>query len=209
MTTHPDLDPGADDAMDRPLDPRSIRVTLAPASGGTDVPPLVLEPPQVHQPVVLANGQPLAVSLTRFGVERAILHRGDDGGSQTPVLLLPAAPAGGTVHGRVRREVVVDGWRVEVEVEPAVRSALRERARRGREEIAHSGPTEVHAIIPGVVVSVSVIAGDAVSAGQQFLVIEAMKMQNELRAPRGGTVERVAVAAGETIDVGDLLLVLV
>ena len=73
---------------------------------------------------------------------------------------------------------------------------------------AQSGPTEVHAIIPGVVVTVSVAAGEAVTAGQQLLVVEAMKMQNELRAPRDGTVERVAVATGTTIEVGDLLLVL-
>ena len=107
-----------------------------------------------------------------------------------------------------RREVIVDGWRVELEVEPAVRAALRERARRGHEDVAHSGPTEVHAIIPGVVVSVSVTAGDAVTAGQQLLVVEAMKMQNELRAPRDGTIDRVAVGAGRTIEVGDLLLVM-
>ena len=93
-------------------------------------------------------------------------------------------------------------------MEPAARAALRERARRGREEVGHSGPIEVHAIIPGVVVSVSVAAGDAVTAGQQLLVVEAMKMQNELRAPRDGTIERVAVGAGTTIEVGDLLLVI-
>jgi biotin carboxyl carrier protein len=58
------------------------------------------------------------------------------------------------------------------------------------------------------VVSVSVAPGDAVAAGQQLLVVEAMKMQNELRAPREGTIEQVAVAAGATIDVGDLLLVI-
>ena len=56
--------------------------------------------------------------------------------------------------------------------------------------------------------TVSVAAGEAVTAGQQLLVVEAMKMQNELRAPRDGTVERVAVATGTTIEVGDLLLVL-
>jgi len=39
------------------------------------------------------------------------------------------------------------------------------------------------------------------------LVVEAMKMQNELRAPRDGVVTRVAVAAGQTIEIGDLLLV--
>jgi len=47
-----------------------------------------------------------------------------------------------------------------------------------------------------------------VTAGQQLLVVEAMKMQNELRAPRDGTIERVAVGAGATIEVGDLLLVI-
>ena len=61
---------------------------------------------------------------------------------------------------------------------------------------------------PGVVVSVSVVPGDAVVAGQQLLVVEAMKMQNELRAPRDGTITRVGVGAGQTIEVGDLLLVI-
>jgi biotin carboxyl carrier protein len=107
-----------------------------------------------------------------------------------------------------RREVVVDGWRFEVTVEPAARAALRERASRSREGAGHSGPAEVRAIIPGVVVSVAVAAGDTVVAGQQLLAVEAMKMQNELRAPRGGTIERVAVGVGRTIEVGDLLVVI-
>jgi pyruvate carboxylase len=59
-----------------------------------------------------------------------------------------------------------------------------------------------------VVVSVAVAPGDAVGAGQQLLVVEAMKMQNELRAPRAGTVERVAVGERSTIEVGDLLVVI-
>ncbi len=46
------------------------------------------------------------------------------------------------------------------------------------------------------------------TAGQQLLVLEAMKMQNELRASRDGTVDRVAIAVGETVEVGDLLLVI-
>ncbi len=54
----------------------------------------------------------------------------------------------------------------------------------------------------------SVAAGDEVVASQQLLVVEAMKMQNELRAPRDGVVSRVAVAPGDTIEIGDLLLVL-
>ena len=128
------------------------------------------------------------------------------------ILLAPAPtaprPAADRRSGVTRREVVVDGWRVEVEVEPERRAVLRERARRGRAEAARGGPTEVRAIIPGVVVAVSVVAGDAVVAGQQLLVVEAMKMQNELRAPRDGIVARVAVGAGRTVEVGDLLLVL-
>ncbi len=51
-------------------------------------------------------------------------------------------------------------------------------------------------------------AGDSVAAGQALLVVEAMKMQNELRAPRAGTVQRVATSAGATVEIGELLVVL-
>jgi biotin carboxyl carrier protein len=56
-------------------------------------------------------------------------------------------------------------------------------------------------------VSVDVAEGDAVDAGGRLLVVEAMKMQNELRSPRSGTVGRVAVGPGQTVELGDLLLV--
>jgi biotin carboxyl carrier protein len=217
-------------------DPRGVRVSLAPSSAAAGVPPLVLEPLQIPvaparvsgvgllggsapvQPAtapdpdghrhVLLDGEPAEAELIPLDGVRAILARGGPTGTRDRVLILPAAPAPDVARGVLRREVVVDGWRVELEVEPAARAALRERARRGREEVGHSGPTEVHAIIPGVVVSVSVAPGDAVTAGQQLLVVEAMKMQNELRAPRDGEIERVAVGAGTTIEVGDLLLVI-
>ncbi len=110
--------------------------------------------------------------------------------------------------GVVTIEVVVDGWRFELEVEDAARADLRRRATRERDTGTASGPTAIRAIIPGRVASVRVIAGDAVEAGQALLVVEAMKMQNELRAPRAGVVERVAVADGQTIDNGDVLVVL-
>jgi biotin carboxyl carrier protein len=117
-----------------------------------------------------------------------------------------------TARGRVtaggRRELLVDGWRLDVAVESERRAALREKARRGGTVAAHGGPTEVRAIIPGRVVSVSVVPGDEVVAGQQLLVVEAMKMQNELRAPRAGTVTSVVVGEGRTIEVGDVLLIL-
>jgi biotin carboxyl carrier protein len=122
--------------------------------------------------------------------------------------VLVARTDGQATGGPPLLEVVLDGWRFEVEVEPEARAALRERARRGRGDAGHSGPVEVHAIIPGVVVSLAVAAGDEVEAGQQLLVIEAMKMQNELRAPRAGRIARVTVGERSTIEVGDLLVVI-
>jgi biotin carboxyl carrier protein len=113
-----------------------------------------------------------------------------------------------TAAGPTAVEVVVDGWRFELEVEDARRAELRRRATRERDAATTSGPTEIRAIIPGRIAAVHVVAGDVVEAGQSLLVVEAMKMQNDLRTSRAGTVERVAVGEGETIDNGDLLVVL-
>jgi acetyl-CoA/propionyl-CoA carboxylase biotin carboxyl carrier protein len=111
--------------------------------------------------------------------------------------------------GSVREvEVVSGGWRFELVVEDARQAALREKARRGTSDVASRGPVEVRAIIPGRVVSVDVGVGDEVEAGGHLLVLEAMKMQNELLAPTGGRIERVAVSAGLTVDRGDLLVVI-
>jgi biotin carboxyl carrier protein len=111
--------------------------------------------------------------------------------------------------GRRSVEVVVDGWRFAFEVEDARRAELRDRATRdGHGEAGADGPLEIRAIIPGRIVAVSVVPGDEVTPGQALLVVEAMKMQNELTAPRAGTVRRVAVGAGSTVDLGDVLVVL-
>ncbi|MEX1171754.1 MAG: biotin/lipoyl-containing protein [Chloroflexota bacterium] len=147
---------------------------------------------------------PVRAWLEHLDRARADLHL--DGARRRVLLGDPSAAGDG--RGFVRREVVVDGWRIELEIESERRAALRDRARRGREASGHGGPTEVHAIIPGRILGVSVVPGDGVVAGQQLLVVEAMKMQNELRAPRDGTIARVAVAPDQTIEIGDLLLVL-
>ncbi|HEV8402366.1 MAG TPA: biotin/lipoyl-containing protein [Candidatus Limnocylindrales bacterium] len=122
-------------------------------------------------------------------------------------LVLPASTRP-SVRGRIGVEVVVDGWRFEFDVEDADLSDLRARATAAREAGRHHGPTDVRAIIPGRVVSVAVAVGDDVEAGQRLLSVEAMKMENELRAPRAGTVERVAVGPGQTVELGDSLIVL-
>jgi biotin carboxyl carrier protein len=104
-------------------------------------------------------------------------------------------------------EVVVGGWRFELEVEETRRAELRRRARRDRAEGVTGHAGDVRAMIPGRVVAVTVAAGDRVIAGQPLLVVEAMKMQNEVRSPVAGVVDRVDVGAGQTIELGDLLAV--
>jgi biotin carboxyl carrier protein len=108
--------------------------------------------------------------------------------------------------GRRHREVVVDGWRFVLEVEPERLARLRETASRTRGSAGQGGPSDVRAAIPGRIVAVSVAIGDTVEVGQQLLVIEAMKMQNEVRSPRAGVVAKVAVAPGDTVDLGAVLV---
>ncbi len=156
---------------------------------------------------LLVDGVPVRARLRRFDDVRARLEEDGPGGiTRTAVLFGPVGLD--RRRGTEVREVVVEGWRIEVEVESERRAVLRERARRGAGAASKGGPVEVRAIIPGRVVAVSVRPGDDVEAGQQILVVEAMKMQNELRAPREGSVERVGVAVGDTIEVGDLLVVI-
>lgn len=73
---------------------------------------------------------------------------------------------------------------------------------------ASGGPLRVSAPMPGKIVRVLVQAGQAVAAGQGLVVMEAMKMENELRAPRPGTVRELAVGEGQAVETGTLLLVL-
>jgi len=111
-------------------------------------------------------------------------------------------------RGSTTVEVVVAGWRFEVDVEDARFADLRERATAARSAVTQHGPTAVRAIIPGRVVSVAVTPGDTVAAGQRLLAVEAMKMENELRAPRDGVIERVEVSVGQTVELGDSLVVI-
>ena len=146
--------------------------------------------------------------LERHGaVHATLVEKRRDLLERTPVILVTAA-AQITVGRPRRREVVVGGWRIEVEIESAHLAGLRERVRRGDARGGHGGVHEVRAIIPGRVVSVAVAAGDEVVTGQRLLVVEAMKMQNELRAPRPGVVTAVPASAGRTVELGDLLVVL-
>jgi biotin carboxyl carrier protein len=104
--------------------------------------------------------------------------------------------------GEGRFRVGWNGGSSEVEiVDPLVhlaRSARGDDGRRGRKTIA--------AYMPGRVVAVAVAAGDAVEPGQSLVVLEAMKMQNEIQADHAGVVKAVHVVPGQAVEGGDPLL---
>jgi len=95
--------------------------------------------------------------------------------------------------------VVLDGFRFELDVRDP------RRFRRNSAGRAGEGVQTVMAPMPGKVVRVLVAVGDAVEAVQGLLVVEAMKMQNEMKAARAGTVLTVAVKEGATVTAGQLL----
>jgi acetyl/propionyl-CoA carboxylase alpha subunit len=106
-------------------------------------------------------------------------------------------------QGRGRYTLWVDGYRFEVE-------ALDERTRAIRDlsaaNAAPTGPAPIIAPMPGLIVRVNVSVGDRVEAGQGIVVMEAMKMENELRATAPGTVQTIEVAAGTAVEKGALLV---
>lgn len=95
--------------------------------------------------------------------------------------------------------VTVCGYRFEVEV--------RDPRRWGRKSAAgaHSGVQQLCSPMPGKVVRVLAAVGDAVEAGQGIVVVEAMKMQNEMKAARAGTVASLTAKVGATVVAGEML----
>ena len=81
------------------------------------------------------------------------------------------------------------------------------RAWRGRRHgaLEAEGRQSVQAPMPGKVIRVLIGEGQSVEAGQGLLVVEAMKMQNEIRSPKSGTVQRVLVREGQAVNAGDVL----
>jgi biotin carboxyl carrier protein len=70
------------------------------------------------------------------------------------------------------------------------------------------GPAEIKTAMPGKVVRILVEAGAEIEKGQGIVVVEAMKMQNELRAPKAGTIKEVRAGEGDTVAAGDVLAVI-
>jgi pyruvate carboxylase subunit B len=128
----------------------------------------------------------------------------------TPIILLNV---GGTLHrlavrrgeGRGQYSIWSDGYRFELEALDERRRAINDMAGAGA---ANAGPAPLIAPMPGLVVRVNVSAGDQVQPGQSLVVMEAMKMENELRSPSGGLVASVQVQAGAVVEKGAVLVVL-
>jgi len=120
--------------------------------------------------------------------------------------------------------ILLDGHSFEISVAPFPDGKLKiqTRAQEFTAEVAdprawsgrHHGSVEAQgrqqivAPMPGKIVRVLVQAGDRVEAGQGLLVVEAMKMQNEIRSPKSGTVERVLASEGQPVNAGEILCVI-
>ncbi len=101
--------------------------------------------------------------------------------------------------------VVLDGRPVDVVVEDERTARLRMAAGVGQRA---AGETTVAAPMPGLVVAVHVEAGQAVAKGASLIVLQAMKMENDLTARADGIVKDVLVSPGQTVDQGQVLLTL-
>ncbi len=110
--------------------------------------------------------------------------------------------------GQRRYEAVVDGWVFQVSVGSADRARFQERVSRSAKEAGLQVHITIRAQIPGRVVRLWVKTGDTVESGQRLLAVDAMKMENEVRAPRAGVVGALPVGIGQTVELGDDLVTL-
>ncbi|HEY7447002.1 MAG TPA: biotin/lipoyl-containing protein [Vicinamibacterales bacterium] len=118
-------------------------------------------------------------------------------GSQHVVAVRGSAMSGFTVHLSSR----------DVTAGVARRGHRTSRPLGGGQEGIGSGPARIMAPMPGKVVRVLVTVGQNVQAGEGIVVVEAMKMENELRAPRAGVVREIAARPGLSVEVGAVLAV--
>jgi biotin carboxyl carrier protein len=115
----------------------------------------------------------------------------------------------GTAY-EVKREIAANDqyvWVRSARFKTEVRDPRSLRSRRAAAG-AGEGPQKLVAPMPGKVVRVIANEGDAIEAGKGVLVVEAMKMQNELKAVKTGTVQKIMVAEGANVNAGDVLAII-
>lgn len=149
---------------------------------------------------VSVDGQRHVADVTTInGISSLIL--GEDGiRSSYDVAIVEQPPSSGNLT------VLVNGRAMTA----VVGTARGSWARRGHDVggVPGAGPRSVTAPMPGRVVRVLVRAGDVVTARQGLVVVEAMKMENELRASKAGTVADVKVSEGASVEAGTVLMVI-
>ena len=156
----------------------------------------------------------LAVTLRRSG--EVLFASVDDGPEQQVRLDTVRGPLRSLVVGDQRAELLVrrDGQSVEIALQGVgfqVEVMDETRARLAQVAAARGGGhvrRDLKAPMPGLVVKVLVEAGQEVTPGQPLVVLQAMKMENELSLPGGGTVSQVGVAEGQTVEAGQVLATL-
>jgi biotin carboxyl carrier protein len=145
---------------------------------------------------VVLDGQTHIIDATRVGDYSLSLLLDSASGVSREVQIVPSTARGEmliSLEGRIAA-VTVNG---------------RARTRVGVDASTHAdGEQTIVAPMPGRVVRVLVGPGDDVTARQGLLVVEAMKMENELRAPRPGRVKEVTVEAGASVEAGRVLVVI-
>ncbi|GIK09841.1 MAG: acetyl-CoA carboxylase biotin carboxyl carrier protein subunit [Chloroflexota bacterium] len=100
-------------------------------------------------------------------------------------------------------QVLTRGRQYNLTVEDEREKRLRAAAGGG---VAESGEYHLKAPMPGLIVAIPVNEGDPVKKGQTLVILESMKMQNELKSPKDGTVGRIRVKQGETVEQRQALL---
>jgi biotin carboxyl carrier protein len=158
------------------------------------------------------GGRIVSVTVVRTGATFAVTVDGHT--RQIDAARIDAHTLSLIVDGACPKETVVApdaaGQLVAIVDGTPIAVAVNGRRHRTRDQAAPagSGPQRVTAPMPGKIVRVLVAAGEAVRARQPVAVIEAMKMENELRAGRDGTVAEVLGRQGDSVEAGALLLVI-
>lgn len=111
----------------------------------------------------------------------------------------------GTVYDVQVEELGSDAAPAPAAAPAAVTSAAPVKAAAQRKTAAAAGE-KVAAPMPGTIVSVNVSEGQSVKKGDVLVVLEAMKMENEIKAPRDGSISSVAVSKGASVDTGATLV---
>ncbi len=146
------------------------------------------------------TGSDISVSVNGVSLQVSLVGRRGDNEmtcliDNKPYLIELSAPDQIRVNGEYYTVSAID---------EKVRSIIRSAGSEG-----HKKDLVIKAPMPGLVLEVMVNPGDEVAAGQGLMIIEAMKMQNDVKAPRKGRVKGVAVKKGQTVNSGDAIIVIV